>query len=242
MLIWNALLVLRIKMQFSRITEHVTICCVINGLLKLWVSWCPWQRAHEMRMSLRMLCQTMWILHRCISEIYIYIYIWHWFRNEPIWINYTSRSVERRQLLQIFPTTLQWRHNGQCLFHHLFRRRSKKTSKLRVSGLCAGNSPGTGEFPAQMARNAENLSIRWRHHEVKYTSSKLQNIPNAHSSHFAMFVVVLYLPILLIFFRVPSPPVPIKQNIGRWITHICSDMIARNTLKQINTKSFLYFM
>ena len=28
-----------------------------------------------------------------------------------------------------------------------FRRRSKKTSKLRVTGLCAGNSPGTGEFP-----------------------------------------------------------------------------------------------
>ena len=29
------------------------------------------------------------------------------------------------------------------------RRRSKKTSKLRVTGLCVGNSPGTGEFPAQ---------------------------------------------------------------------------------------------
>ena len=40
----------------------------------------------------------------------------------------------------------------------------KKTSKLRVTGLCAGNSPGTGEFPAQMASNAENVSIWWRHH------------------------------------------------------------------------------
>ena len=27
------------------------------------------------------------------------------------------------------------------------------------------NSPGTGEFPAQMASNAENVSIWWRHHE-----------------------------------------------------------------------------
>ena len=44
------------------------------------------------------------------------------------------------------------------------RRRSKKTSKLRVTGLCAGNSPGTGEFPAQMASNAENVFILWRHH------------------------------------------------------------------------------
>ena len=39
------------------------------------------------------------------------------------------------------------------------RRRSNKTSKLRVTGLCAGNSLVTGEFPAQRASNAENVSI-----------------------------------------------------------------------------------
>ena len=69
--------------------------------------------------------------------------------------------------------TLQWRHNGRdsvsnhqpydCLLNCLFRRRWKKTSKLRVTCLCAGNSPGTGKFPAQMASNAENVSIWWRH-------------------------------------------------------------------------------
>ena len=46
--------------------------------------------------------------------------------------------------------------------------RSKKTSKLRVTGLCAGNSPGTGEFPAQMASYAKNVSIWWRHHGVNH--------------------------------------------------------------------------
>ena len=71
--------------------------------------------------------------------------------------------------------TLRWRRNGRggvsihqlhdCLVNRLFRRRSKKTSKLRVTGLCVGNSPGTGEFPAQMASNVENVSIWWRHHE-----------------------------------------------------------------------------
>ena len=36
----------------------------------------------------------------------------------------------------------------------------RKKSKLRATGLCAGNSPGTGEFPAQMASNAaEDVSI-----------------------------------------------------------------------------------
>ena len=39
------------------------------------------------------------------------------------------------------------------------RRRSKKTSKLHVTGLCAGNSPVTGDFPAQRASNAENVSV-----------------------------------------------------------------------------------
>ena len=42
---------------------------------------------------------------------------------------------------------------------------SKSTSKLRVTGLCARNSPVTGEFPAQMASNAENVSIWWHHHD-----------------------------------------------------------------------------
>ena len=37
----------------------------------------------------------------------------------------------------------------------LFRRRSKKTPKLRITGLCVGNSPVTGEFPTQMGSNAE---------------------------------------------------------------------------------------
>ena len=72
------------------------------------------------------------------------------------------------------PNTLRWRHNGcdgvsnhqphDCLLNSLFGRRSMKTAKFRVTGLCAGNSPGTGEYPAQMASNAENVSIWWRHH------------------------------------------------------------------------------
>ena len=48
--------------------------------------------------------------------------------------------------------------------NRLFRRRSKKISKLRVTGLCVGNSPEISEIPAQMASNAENVSIWWRHH------------------------------------------------------------------------------
>ena len=57
----------------------------------------------------------------------------------------------------------------QCLLNRLFGRRAKKTSKLRVTGFYVGNSPATGEFPAQMASNAENVSIWWGHHDhVKF--------------------------------------------------------------------------
>ena len=65
--------------------------------------------------------------------------------------------------------SLQWHHNEcdgisnhqphHCLLKRLFRRRSKKTSKLCVIGLYAGNSPVTTEFPSQMASNVENVSI-----------------------------------------------------------------------------------
>ena len=40
----------------------------------------------------------------------------------------------------------------------------KELSKLRVTGLCEGNSPVAGEFSAQSASNAEKFSIWRRHH------------------------------------------------------------------------------
>ena len=48
----------------------------------------------------------------------------------------------------------------------------KKKSKLRVTGLCAGNSPVTSEFRAQRDSNAENVSIWWRHHATDIWSHK----------------------------------------------------------------------
>ena len=94
-------------------------------------------------------------LEKCYSlrsplGIYIYIYVY---------IDQYERDLMSHRLLR-------WRHTGRdsvsnhqphdYLLNRLFRRRSKKTSKLRVIGLCAGNSPGTSD--------AENVSIWWRHH------------------------------------------------------------------------------
>ena len=71
---------------------------------------------------------------------------------------------------------IKWRHNGcdgvsndqpnDCLLNRLFGRKLKQPSKLRVTGLSVGNSPVTGEVPAQRASYAENVSIWWRHHDL----------------------------------------------------------------------------
>ena len=52
------------------------------------------------------------------------------------------------------------------ILNRVFKRRSKKTWKFRVTSLCEGNSPVTNEFLAQRAINAENVSIWWRHHDI----------------------------------------------------------------------------
>ena len=40
----------------------------------------------------------------------------------------------------------------------------KENMKAPRHWLCPGTSPVTGEFPAQMASNWENVSILWRNH------------------------------------------------------------------------------
>ena len=82
--------------------------------------------------------------------------------------------------------SLLWRHNGRdgvsnhqpldSLLNGSFRRRSKKTSELRVTGLCAGNSPATGGFPAPMASNAENVlmtsSCLFKIHSLQFATHR----------------------------------------------------------------------
>ena len=99
---------------------------------------------------------------------------------------------------------LEWRHNERhivsnhihldCLpnvfFVFIFRRKSKNTSKLRVTGLCEGNPLVSGGFPLQRGSNAEQVSIWWRHHAILINELKnkglvqrcgISSMPNASS-------------------------------------------------------------
>ena len=87
--------------------------------------------------------------------------------------------------------TLQWHHNScagisnhqphDCLLNCLFRCNSKKKFKLCVTGLCPGNSPVTGEFPAQKASDVENVSIGWCHHELLQPSQCCERMKKGHT-------------------------------------------------------------
>ena len=91
-------------------------------------------------------------------------------------IGYTNKEAT----LFYFPhLTWQWRHNGRdgvsnhhphdCLLNRLFRRRSKKTSKLRVTGLCEKNppvnSPASEQFYLYLAaKNSVHANVKMQTH------------------------------------------------------------------------------
>ena len=92
------------------------------------------------------------ILWGFICIIYSYssgLLHWHWgnltFAPVPakqsgkIWVRSSDTKSQK---------TLRWLHNGRdSVLNHSFRRRSKKTSKLRVTGLCAGIQRGPVNSP-----------------------------------------------------------------------------------------------
>ena len=121
--------------------------------------------------------KSTWLLIKIFSVLY--------FTRRPTWNPRTPRRV-LYPICKLGPKStgfhtqawdnnqLQWRHDGRdgvsnhqpcdCSLNRLYRCRSKKTPSLRVTGLCVGNSPVTGEFHTQRASNAENVCIWWRHH------------------------------------------------------------------------------
>ena len=105
--------------------------------------------------------QMLWNYHICTVVVDVYFKINDMFfsKGDSTLLVLQGRYKERHGVSNHRP--------HDCLLNRLFRRGSKKTSKLRVNGLFEGNSPVTGEFPAKRASNAENVSIWWRHHEKR---------------------------------------------------------------------------
>ena len=85
------------------------------------------------------------------------------------WILCNKQRCNPEMIMLVHSVPLQCRHNEHhwfsnhrrlyCLPNHLFRRISKKTSRLRVTGLCEGNPPVTGGFWRYLKDKISNLVL-----------------------------------------------------------------------------------
>ena len=83
-----------------------------------------------------------------LNEKFVFWFKFHWnslLRDGPVHYNDVIMSAMASQITSLY----------ECLLNCLSRHRSKKISKLRVTGLCEGNSPVVGEFHTQRASNAQ---------------------------------------------------------------------------------------
>ena len=129
--------------------------------LKLLINSRLWIFEYKYELTLLMMELFINIDNRIIQHQYS-INWYHKTRSTLSMIDYISIIVR-------FIMTLQWRHNERdgvpnhrrldCLLNRLFRRRSKKKSKLRVTGLCEGNPRETGGFPSQRPVTGEMFSF-----------------------------------------------------------------------------------
>ena len=121
---------------------------------------------------------------------------------------------------------LRWRHNvddgvyitGVSIVYQPFvQTQIKENAKLRVTGIREGNSPMTGEFPAQRSSNAENVSIWWRHYgdlPMIFTSDahrKYLNLANRLTSDQNCFSLRYFLHAHMCF------NTRIEENLHQWL-------------------------
>ena len=110
-------------------------------------------------LSQRGIAESFWKYHFCLFVSTYPVFMWDTTTHFNV--------LHHRKSMGYLESTIENSTNHlpyDCLLRRLFRGRSKKTSKLRVTGLCEGNSPVTSKFLAQRTSNAENISIWWRHH------------------------------------------------------------------------------
>ena len=161
-------------LQINYNMRHTTV----HGTLDNWFVKLFWNSAYRIRVA-HMYADNLSGLENWLAPSWWQTIIWSTDNLSRCWITVNRTSgitFQRKWSLNTFESyktfsymemsskiSLQWHHNGldgvsnhqprHCLLSRLFGRRSKKT-------------PGTGEFPAQMASSAENISIWWRHHAV----------------------------------------------------------------------------
>ena len=139
---------------------------------------------------------------------------------------YADNSAKSPYLSCYMAHPLQWRHNEydgvsnhqphDCLLNHLFRRRSKKTSKLRVTGLYAGNSP----WPANPPRKEPVTRKMFPFDEVIMSLCLPQNYNTLY-----LWILILGIIWICIVLTAPSQTVYHHQKASTCYITIERDMV-----------------
>ena len=117
------------------------------------------------------------------------------------WLNRICNSGDKRNITMT-SWWAWWRLKSPAsqLFTKPFvQAQIKETSKLRFTGLCEGNSPVTGKFPAQRASNAEkcfHLMTSSGYNLVK----TLRNHSMWHSQHIKSCTWIEYVPVIPVLY------------------------------------------
>ena len=144
-----------------------------------------------------------------VPYIYIYIYVYI-YKQELCKFSITKVGNNGRYHYSDVIMSAMVSQNHRCLdcfLNCLFRRRSKKTSKLRVTGHREGNPPVTDGFPTQLASYAEKKSIWWRHHGNDNEGCKAQIWPCAqmNASHAGIMIIDVKFKAARSLIHHPSP-------------------------------------
>ena len=101
---------------------------------------------------------------------------WDWFFSQPFLTLFRKQRgssliaiiFNNANSITVTSKWVWWRLKSPAsgLFNQPFIQAQIKEN-IRVTDLSSGNSPVTGELSSQMASNADNVSIWWRHHVIR---------------------------------------------------------------------------
>ena len=121
-----------------------------------------------------------------------------WLEGDHVWVTIVLTTIQRDHddVIKWRLKLPAWRWFTQSFIEAQIK---EKTAKLRVTGLCEGNSLVTGEFHAQRTSNAENVSIWWHHHGQSRPFCKLTTATHRCSiSDYVTVYIRFYLMLIVI--------------------------------------------
>ena len=153
------------NLQTTISDAFIWICLILIRILLTYVQRRKAMACTKENLVHRPICVSPRIDMLTISTVRIFVHViidTYSHQNRVLWWRHYERdSVSNHRHLDF-------------LLNRLFRRRSKKTSKLCVTGLCEGNTPVAGGlFLSERVSKRENVSIWWRQNAITWLENEI---------------------------------------------------------------------